>query len=73
MIVYLLSQHAVLEEGIFDADALFDYFLVDVQMTPLVETSKIKQAISTVQLYIQRYLLTLEDPYVSPGAMDRSR
>ena len=70
MIAYLLSQDEILENGIVDADGLFDFFLIDVQMTPLVETSRIKQAISTVQLYVQRCLLALE-PYVDRDRIDR--
>ena len=40
---------------------LFEYFLIDVAMEPCMNTSRIKQAISTVQLFIQRSLLNLED------------
>ncbi|CAK7218945.1 hypothetical protein SEUCBS140593_003726 [Sporothrix eucalyptigena] len=43
-----------------DVEGLFEYFLVDVKMGPQQETSRIKQAISTVQLFIQRCLLGLE-------------
>ena len=73
MISYLLNQDVLSLQGVFDADALFEFFLIDVQMTPLVETSRIKQAISTVQLYVQRCLLGLEHRYVSPKSIDRSR
>ncbi len=44
-----------------DADALFEDLLIDVQMAPCMLTSRIKQAISTVQLFIQRAFLNLED------------
>lgn len=57
---YLLVQDAIIQEGVTDADGLFEFFLIDPQVTPLMETSRIKQAISTVQLYIQRCLLGLE-------------
>ncbi|MCJ1435922.1 putative Insecticidal toxin complex protein TccB2 [Xylographa pallens] len=43
-----------------DDDGLFEYFLVDVKMGSQQETSRIKQAISTIQLFIQRCLLGLE-------------
>ncbi|KAF5023711.1 hypothetical protein F66182_4215 [Fusarium sp. NRRL 66182] len=43
-----------------DVEGLFEYFLVDVKMGPQQDTSRIKQAISTVQLFIQRCLLGLE-------------
>ena len=47
-----------------DADGLYEYFLIDVEMTPGQLTSRIVQAISSVQLFAQRCLLNLE-PQVS--------
>ncbi|KAK3937415.1 hypothetical protein QBC46DRAFT_319727 [Diplogelasinospora grovesii] len=74
LISYLLVQDEILALDIHDADGLFEYFLIDTQMTPLVETSRIKQAIATVQVYVQRCLLGLEEPYGVPGtALDRQR
>ena len=43
-----------------DASALFDHLLLDVEMSPCQLTSRIKQAISSVQLFIQRVLMSLE-------------
>ena len=51
------------------ADDLFTYFLVDVQMSPCQLTSRIKQAIGAVQLFIQRCLMNLE-PDVTLSAED---
>lgn len=42
------------------ADKLFEYFLIDVEMDSCMKTSRIKQAISSVQLFVQRALLNLE-------------
>jgi hypothetical protein len=53
-------QDEVRAQGVIDADSLFEFFLIDVQMTPLVETSRMKQAIATVQVYVQRCFLGLE-------------
>jgi hypothetical protein len=50
-------------------DRLYEYFLIDVQMDPCMQTSRIKQAISSVQLFIQRCLLNLE-PEIRPDAID---
>ena len=62
LINYLLVQNDFVETNkIVDADGLFEYFLIDVQMTSLVETSRIKQAISSVQLFVQRCMLGLEE------------
>lgn len=41
-------------------DELFEYFLIDVEMKPCMMTSRIKQAVNSVQLFIQRVLLKLE-------------
>ena len=60
LIGYLLLQPELRKQGITDADGLFEFFLVDVQMSSCLQTSRIKQAISTVQLYVQRCLLGLE-------------
>ena len=63
LIAYLLVQPTLIEQGVTDADSLFEFFLIDVQMSSCLQTSRIKQAISTVQLFIQRCLLGLElDP-----------
>ncbi|WP_199307266.1 neuraminidase-like domain-containing protein, partial [Alkalinema sp. FACHB-956] len=41
-------------------DKLFEYFLMDVQMEPCMQTSRIRHAISSVQLFIERCLMNLE-------------
>lgn len=74
LISYLLVHPDLRKLGVVDADSLFEYFLIDVQMDPCFETSRIKQAISSVQLFVQRCLLGLEkqadgDPLV----LDRQR
>jgi hypothetical protein len=74
LISYLLVQQDLIDWGVVDADSLFEFFLIDVQMDPCMETSRIKQAISSVQLFIQRCLLGLEAKYGVPGtALDRAR
>jgi peptidoglycan hydrolase-like protein with peptidoglycan-binding domain len=42
------------------ADKLFEYFLIDVETQPPVETSRIRLALSSVQLFIERTLRNLE-------------
>lgn len=44
-----------------DVSGLFEHLLLDVKMSPCQLTSRIKQAISSVQLYVQRGLMNLED------------
>lgn len=81
LIDYLLNQKALREWGVRDKDSLFEFFLIDVQMEACMETSRIKQAISSTQLFIQRCFLNLEshkDPNdneigVSNVDLDRDR
>src|SRR5438477_4893169 len=51
------------------ADKLFEYFLMDVQMEPCMQTSSIRHALSSVQLFIERCLMNLE-PRVSSAAIN---
>lgn len=74
LIAYLLVQPDLIDWGVIDADSLFEFFLIDVQMDACMETSRIKQAISSVQLFVQRCFLGLEDKYgVSSDVLDRDR
>lgn len=43
-----------------DSNGLYEHFLIDVEMDPCMMTSRIKQAISSVQLFVQRCLMNLE-------------
>lgn len=51
-------------------EQLFEYFLVDPGMEPIVQTSRLRLAISSVQLFIQRILLNLEKKRVHPSAIN---
>src|SRR5206468_5124033 len=50
------------------ADKLFEYFLMDVEMDPCMLTSRIRHALSSVQLFIERGLMNLE-PRVAPQSL----
>jgi hypothetical protein len=54
------------------ADKLFEFFLMDVQMEPCMQTSRIRHALSSVQLFIERCLMNLE-PDVAPQVIDVKR
>jgi pSer/pThr/pTyr-binding forkhead associated (FHA) protein len=54
------------------ADDLFGYFLFDTQMQPCMETSRIRHALSSIQLFIERSLRNLE-PLVNPADIDASQ
>jgi hypothetical protein len=63
LVAYLLPRM-----NLTDANELFEFFLIDPQMSACMETSRIKQAISSVQLFVQRCLMNLEND-VSPSAI----
>lgn len=54
------------------ADKLFEYFLIDVLTEPPVRTSRIRLALSSVQLFIERVVRNLE-PQVSPADIDSNQ
>jgi hypothetical protein len=49
-------------DGLRTSRDLFDRFLIDVDMGPEGRTSRVREAIAAVQLYLHRYLLDLERP-----------
>jgi hypothetical protein len=61
LVAHLMANMKIGDRPPRDANELFEYFLIDVEMSPLALTSRIKQAISSVQLFCQRILLGLED------------
>lgn len=80
LISYLLTKPAIQAWGATDADGLFEYFLIDVQMGACMDTSRIVQANSSVQMFVNRCLLNLESDMssgveegVSPSAIDTDR
>jgi peptidoglycan hydrolase-like protein with peptidoglycan-binding domain len=64
LVAYLLPRL-----GLPDANALYQRLLIDVEMSSSISTSRIKQAISATQLFVQRCLLNLE-PEIQPEAID---
>lgn len=60
----------VMHENGFDRiEQLYEYFLLDPGSEPVVQTSRLRLAISAVQLFVQRCLLSLE-PEVPPSAIN---
>jgi hypothetical protein len=64
LVAYVIHRH-----GFERVEQLFEYFLIDPGMEPVVQTSRLRLAISSVQLFIQRCLLNLE-PKVHPSVID---
>jgi hypothetical protein len=48
------------DNNITDINSLYGYFLIDPEMNPCMITSRIKQAISSMQLFVDRCLMNLE-------------
>ncbi len=55
-----LVSYLVAREGLRDAYGLYQFLLIDPEMDPCMMTSRIRQAISAVQLFVQRALMGLE-------------
>ncbi len=60
-----LVQYIMSKNGFSQEEQLFEYFLIDPGMEPVVKSSRLKLAISAVQTYIQRCLLNLEGPIIN--------
>lgn len=81
LISYLLTQPDIQAAGVKDADGLFEYFLIDVQMGACMDTSRIVQANAAIQMFVNRCLLNLESNIdengnelgVSPGYIGKDR
>ncbi len=73
LITYLVIQPALKAWGVVDADSLFEFFLLDVQMGACMQTSRTKQAISSVQLFVLRCFLGLEKKGAENIVLDEER
>jgi Tc toxin complex TcA C-terminal TcB-binding domain/ABC toxin N-terminal region/Neuraminidase-like domain/Salmonella virulence plasmid 28.1kDa A protein len=68
---YLLAQRDSTGAFLYgDTNALFDHFLIDVQMSSCEVTTRVIQAYAAVQLFVERCLMGLEEPNV---VVDTSR
>lgn len=66
-----LSEHGA-TRGIDTPDKLSEWFLMDVGMQPCQLTSRIRHALSSVQLFFERCLMNLE-PSVAPSSIDAAQ
>ncbi|MEM9164871.1 MAG: neuraminidase-like domain-containing protein, partial [Cyanobacteria bacterium P01_F01_bin.4] len=62
--VTYLVHHITQPQRLRNASDLYDKYLIDVEMDPCMITSRIKQAISSVQLFVQRCFMNLEPDVV---------
>ena len=71
-----LVAYLVKAKDFDNSNQLFEYFLVDPGMEPVVQTSRLRLAMSSLQTFVQRCLLNLEngnsnpDLNVAPSAID---
>lgn len=56
-----------------NADALYAYYLIDVQMEPAMRTTRLLQDTASVQLFVNRYFMNLELANVAGDLLDRPR
>ncbi|KAG9054670.1 putative Insecticidal toxin complex protein TccB2 [Serendipita sp. 407] len=68
----LVSFLLAVNPSMKDADDLYDYFLIDVEMGSQASTSRIVQAHSTMQLFVQRCLMGLEPSSIADQKKDAS-
>jgi hypothetical protein len=71
LVAYLLQKPEIKALNLKNANDLYAYFLIDVEMDACMQTSRLKQAIASVQLFAQRCLLNLEEPNkITPNMCD---
>jgi len=67
LLAYVLIMPDITQRGIRSSDELYEYFLIDVNMSPCMMTSRIVQATAAIQLFVQRCLMNLESVLDSNG------
>jgi hypothetical protein len=69
-----LVSFLVSRDRLRDANDLYGLSLIDVEMDPCMLISRLKQAASSIQLFVQRCLMNLEEEEkVAPSAIDLQR
>ena len=61
LVSYLLGQPGFHQKNILTTNDLYQYFLIDVEMDACMMTSRIVQANASIQLFVQRCLMNLEE------------
>ena len=62
-----LVAYLVQTMNLENSNQLFEYFLVDPGMEPVVQTSRLRLAMSSLQTFVQRCLLNLENGNTNPA------
>ncbi|MGF6971567.1 hypothetical protein OKW43_008662 [Paraburkholderia sp. WC7.3g] len=66
----LVRPDPMLNQTWTTTNEMFDWFLIDIEMTPAMVTSRIKQAIGSTQLFVQRVRMNLEASIVADETAD---
>ncbi|MEO8763602.1 MAG: neuraminidase-like domain-containing protein [Ginsengibacter sp.] len=61
LVAYLLTLDEIKSAGINEVEALCGWFLIDVPMSACMPTTRIRQAISSVQTFVKRCLMGIEN------------
>jgi peptidoglycan hydrolase-like protein with peptidoglycan-binding domain len=72
LVAYVLAMPSVMALNIDGSSRLFEHLLVDVEMDPCMPTSPLKQAIGSIQVFVEMIRMNLV-PSVPPSAIDRVR
>jgi hypothetical protein len=67
IISHIMTRPEMKSWGVIDADRLTEYFLIDVNMSACMLTSRIVQATAAVQFFVRRCLMGLESRLDSSG------
>src|SRR5690606_25938107 len=54
LVAYLLTYEIIKDRNITDANGLYEFFLIDVQMSACMDTSRIVQASAAIQQFVNR-------------------
>jgi hypothetical protein len=74
LVAYILHQLRAdpQSEHIDTPEKLFEYFLMDVEMDPCMQTSRVRHVLSSVQLFVERCFMNLETG-VAPSFFDATQ
>lgn len=68
LVAFVLHNQGVNNNRWKDENDLYAYLLIDVEMQPCMKTSRIKQGISSIQLFMDRVVMKLETMNGAPNA-----
>lgn len=68
-----LVDYLLAKVGLRDVNDLYKHYLIDFEMSPCMNTTRMLQSTAAVQLFVQRCLFNLEQPHVTPNQIDRKR